>query len=64
MQKKLSKLKYFILNHIKEPLNYKFIVDETKDEICTMQCFDYADDTRKAIPIWEPKNRYFIYNKK
>ena len=46
---------------MRKPLHRSFIIAENGSEVMTMQAFNYADGTRRAIEIWEPKSRYFIY---
>lgn len=61
IQKVLLKIKDGLRYVVRRPLHRSFIIDETSEEVMTMQGFDYADGTRKALKIWEPKNRYYIY---
>lgn len=39
------------------------IIDETEDEICIQQEFEYADNTIKKLKTWQPKSRFKIIKK-
>ena len=47
----------------KELLHRYLILEETENEIKTLQEFKLYDGI-KLLEIWEPKNRYIIYGEK
>ena len=36
------------------------IVDESEDEICILQKFEFYNEGSKMLRIWQPKNRFYI----
>ena len=34
-----------------------YVVEETKDEVCILQVFDFADGIRRQLKIWTTKNK-------